>query len=752
MSMPSGVVCSATRRVALVAVGLSLAAGTVLTPRGVLAKPVEGVGSLVSVTRQPGTVAKFVAPDFSPADDVATFALLAPPAAAGELPAAWRTRPTFERLADGRHQVRVAIDAGTSLYGTGEVTGPLLRNGREVVLWNSDVPGYQPTQQSLYQSHPWVFAVRADGSAFGVLVDTTFRTTINLDGAITFTSSGLSPRVYIVERPDPLALTNALAELTGYMPMPPRWAVGYHQCRWSYNPESRVREVAKGFRDRNIPASVFWFDIDYMDGFRTFTFDKAQFPDPKKLNADLEAQGWKSVWMINPGVKNEAGYFVRDQMVSQGLYVRNADGSMFTGEVWPGVCVFPDFTRADTRAWWGTLYKDFMAMGIDGVWNDMNEPAVFNSATKLMDETALHAGGPYRSLPGQPEQVVTPGDHSRFHNVYGMLMSQASFEGMLAANPDKRPFLLTRASFLGGHRYAATWTGDNSATWNDLEQSIPMVLNLGLSGQPFVGPDIGGFVGRGPADETERATQFARWMGIGAMLPFARGHTAKGNINKEPWEFGASAEAASRTAIMRRYRMLPYFYTLFHQAHTSGAPVCRPAFFADPTDPALRSEDDVFLVGGDVLVVPQLMPDSTRVPVLPKGDWRAFDLTREQHPDLPTLKLRPGAILPVGPEQQFTDQKPLDPLTLIVNLDEKGIAFGELYEDAGDGFGYKDGDYSLTTYGAERTAQGVRVMVARTEGRRARPDRELIVRVLTPTGVIEQRGRDGKDVIVPISR
>ncbi len=752
MSIPSRVHGFDPRSVVSAVAVLALIAGTLLTPRGVMAQPVEGAGSLVAVTTRPGTVARFVSPGFSPTDDVATFALLAPPAPAGDLPPAWRSRPTFERLPDGRHQVRVAIDPGTSLYGTGEVTGPLLRNGREVVLWNSDVPGYQPTQQSLYQSHPWVFAVRADGSAFGVLADTTFRTTINLDGAITFTSEGLSPRVYIVERPDPLALTGALAEMTGFMPMPPRWAIGYHQCRWSYNPEARVREVAKGFRDRNIPASVFWFDIDYMDGFRTFTFDKAQFPDPKKLNADLEAQGWKSVWMINPGVKNEEGYFVRDQMVSQGLYVKKADGTMFTGEVWPGVCVFPDFTRADTRAWWGTLYKDFMAMGIDGVWNDMNEPAVFNSTTKLMDEAAMHLGGPYRSLPGQPEQTVSPGNHARFHNVYGMLMSQASFEGMLEASPDKRPFLLTRASFLGGHRYAATWTGDNSATWNDLEQSIPMVLNLGLSGQPFVGPDIGGFVGRGPADEKERATQFARWMGIGAMLPFARGHTAKGNINKEPWEFGASVESASRTAIMRRYRMLPYFYTLFHQAHTSGVPVCRPAFFADPTDAALRSEDDVFLVGGDVLVVPQLMPDSTRVPVLPKGDWRAFDLTREQHPDLPTLKLRPGAILPVGPEQQFTDQKPLDPLTLIVNLDEKGIAWGELYEDAGDGFGYKDGDYLLTTYGAERTEQGVRVTIAQAQGKRARPDRELIVRVLTPMGVIEQRGRDGKDVIVPISR
>jgi len=720
--------------------------GSVLLAGGASAQPMPGPGE--ELDRTSGPVYRFYPPFFEASDRVATFALWQAFERAKPAGDEVQIIPEFDRTKDGKTVVRVPIEAGTSLYGTGMVTGPLLRNGRKVVAWNSDRPGYAPDADSLYQSHPWVLGVRADGTAFGVLVDTTWRATIDLSDGIVVTCEGKPPPVYVMSRATPEDVLVALRELTGNMSMPPRWALGYQQCRWSYFPEARVREVAGEFRKRKIPADVFWFDIDYMDGFRVFTFDKGHFPDPAKLNADLGAQGWKRVWMINPGVKDEPGFFVREQLLAGGFFVKNPDGSPFRGDVWPGSCLFPDFTDPAARAWFGSLYNDFMAVGVDGVWNDMNEPAVFGSPTKVMPENAVHKGGEYRSFSGVPAQVVTPGDHARFHNVYGMLMAQATREGILKAQPGKRPFVLSRANYLGGQRYAAAWTGDNSANWTDLEQSVPMVLSLGLSGQPFSGPDIGGFAGNGPRDTAEKADQFARWMGIGALMPFARGHTAKGNMNKEPWEFGAETERASRLAIERRYRLLPYYYTLFYEASTRGIPVVRPVFFADPKDPALRSEDDSFLIGKNVLVEPQLMPDRTRVTIKPKGIWRKFDVVDEQHPANPDLYLRGGAIVPLGPAEQFEAEKPLDPLTLLVSLDESGKAEGLLYEDAGDGWGFLSGELLFSKYVAERQGDEVVVKLEGAQGRMARPARELIVRVVMDDRVAEGRGKDGEVVRV----
>ncbi|MBL4698584.1 MAG: alpha-glucosidase, partial [Phycisphaerales bacterium] len=303
-----------------------------------------------------------------------------------------------------------------------------------------------------------------------------------------------------------------------------------------------VKEVADEFRARSLPADVIWMDIDYMDQYRVFTFDEEEFPNPKELNAYLDSVGFSNVWMIDPGVKAEEGYFVYDSGTEHDAWTKKADGTVFNGEVWPGVCVFPDYLNKDVRTWWAGLYKDFMSYDIDGVWNDMNEPAVFNSKTKTMPEDNIHDADP---------ELGGPGSHARYHNVYGMQMIKATREGVMAANPNKRPFVLSRANYLGGHRYGATWTGDNSATWEHLDMSIPMSINLGLSGQPFVGPDIGGFAYNGDGE------LYARWMGFGTLFPFARSHTAKGNIDKEPWSFTPEIEATSRRALERRYRLMP---------------------------------------------------------------------------------------------------------------------------------------------------------------------------------------------------
>lgn len=665
--------------------------------------------------------------------------------AGGSMPDA----PRFESEGE-KTIIRIAVAPNTSLYGTGSVAGPVLRNGRTVTLWNTDAYGYDDSNPSLYQSHPWILAVAPDGKAKGIMIDCSYRMTIAMPslggGDIVVTvDGGPKPPVIMIERDTPQDVVKALAELTGTITLPPKWALGYHQCRYSYNPDTKVKEIADGFRSRKIPLDVIWMDIDYMDKFRIFTFDKSQFPDPKGLNTYLHGKGVHNVWMIDPGVAADKskfgpeGYFVFEQAMAGNHPVQRADGSTFFGEVWPGKCVFPDYTRKETREWWGGLYKDFMANGIDGIWNDMNEPAVFNVPSKTMPEDNLHRAD--ADLGGN-------GPHLRYHNVYGMLMVKASREGIMKANPDKRPFVLSRANFLGGHRYAATWTGDNSANWYHLENSVPMALNMGMSGQPFAGPDIGGFAGNGPKGGEGKL--FARWMGFGAMMPFARGHTGKGNIDKEPWAFGPEVESTCRDAINRRMRLMPYLYTLFQEASVDGLPVIRPAYWADLSNPALRSEDDAFMLGSDLLIVPDMVPDRSRVSAMPRGNWAKFDFTKSDSaekadPDLPRLFVRAGAIVPTGQVMQFVDEKPIEP-TLIVNLDENGKAIGTMYEDAGDGWGYKNGDYLRTTYSAERKGDEVIVKVAKSEGNMKRPSRDLSVRLVSGAGEATGKGRDGEEI------
>lgn len=657
--------------------------------------------------------------------------------------------PRFEAQGE-KTVIRYAVAPNTSLYGTGSVAGPVLRNGRTVTLWNTDAYGYDDTNPSLYQSHPWILAVLPSGVTKGIMIDSSYRMTIEMPslagGDIVVTvDGGPMPPVIVIERESPEEVVKVLAELTGTITLPPKWALGYHQCRYSYNPDSKVKEIADGFRARKIPLDVIWMDIDYMDKFRVFTFDKSQFPDPKGLNTYLHGKGVHNVWMIDPGVAADPskfgpeGYFVYEQAMAGNHPVQTKDGKTYFGEVWPGKCVFPDYTRKETRQWWGGLYKDFMANGIDGIWNDMNEPAVFNVPSKTMPEDNLHRAD--KDLGGD-------GPHLRYHNVYGMFMVKASREGIMEANPEKRPFVLSRANFLGGHRYAATWTGDNSANWYHLENSVPMALNMGMSGQPFAGPDIGGFAGNGPVGSEGKL--FARWMGFGAMMPFARGHTGKGNIDKEPWSFGPEVEQTCRDAINRRMRFMPYYYTLFQEASVNGMPVIRPVYWADVRDPSLRSEDDAFLIGSDLLVVPDMVPDRTRVSAMPSGNWAEFDFTKSDSPeradpDLPKLYVRPGAIVPMGQVMQFVDEKPLE-LTLLINLDEHGKATGTLYEDAGDGWGYKNGEYLLSTYEAQKSGKAITVKVAKTEGNMPRPKREVQYRVLARDGTeYVGRGVDGQE-------
>lgn len=669
-------------------------------------------------------IAKFVPRGFN-LSQMPSFALKAEPQEKGMLPSNWQLYPIMEKK-KGHASAYLDVPQGTSLYGGGEVTGPLLRNGQSIKLWNTDSGAYSVDNgKRLYQSHPWVMGVRPDGTSFGILFDTPYKAKLTTtDERINFETEGELFRIFVIDRESPQAVIKGLAELIGTMPMVPRWALGYQQCRFSYTPASRVIEVADTFRIKRIPCDVIWMDIDYMDGYRIFTFNPQTFPDPAALNRDLHIRGFHSAWMIDPGAKVDSTYFVYKSGTANDVWVKTAQGKEFHGDAWPGACAFPDFTQPKTVRWWADLYKDFLDKGVDGVWNDVNEPQISNTPTGTMPEDNKHLGG----------DKIPAGPHLKYHNVYGYLMVKASREGIMKARPQNRPFILTRSNFLGGQRFAATWTGDNASWESHMTMSVPMILTLGLSGQPFSGADVGGFL------FNPDANLFGRWMALGAFYPFSRGHACAGTINKEPWAFGQKVEDVSRMALERRYVLLPYYYTLLHEASETGMPIMRPVFFADPKDTLLRAEEQAFLIGENLLVVPEWAQN----PALPKGIWRNLSLIPGDDKDSyqAKLKIRGGAIIPTGKIIQNTNEKSLDPLTLLVCLDEKGEAHGTLYWDEGDNWSFKDGNYSFQHFTAIRTADNkVQVKITQKKGKYITENNDMaIVKIITDKGIYQASG------------
>jgi alpha-glucosidase len=679
----------------------------------------------------------------------------------------------------------VPIEPGTSLYGTGMVFGHLLRNGQTTTAWNMDnygYPYYNNHASNLYESHPWVLAVRPNGTAFGVLADTTHKIVVDTTTKISFRSDVSFPLI-VIDKGSPQDVLRELAKLTGYMPMPPIWAIGYHQSHFSYTPELKVLAEASKARQAQIPVDAIYMDIDYMDHYRIFSFSPKTFADAPDLNGDLAALGFHNVWMIDPAVRAEtaAGSSrVFDTGTAQNVWVRKNDGKTpYHGNQWPiqdpdksmrTYSLFPDFTSPAVRTWWTGLFKEFLSKGVDGVWNDMNEPAVFVDSHTMPDDNR-HVGDPaLADANGRPQGAErAAGPHARYHNVYGMLMAESTREGLTAAAPQRRPFVLARANFIGGQRYAAAWTGDNTANWEHLEMSIPMILNLGLSGQPFAGADIGGYRyskdEKRPLSKDDDGKLFERWLGIGSLYPFSRAHyernfgpagTPPPGWAREPWAFPPEVVRSNRLAIERRYRLLPYLYTLFHDSSTSGLPIMAPVFFADPQDPKLRGVDDCFLLGNDLLVAAQVEAAGAQKPTLPKGIWQRFGFSLDgdkkgssdvDEPNLPGLYLRGGSIVPTGPVMQHTGERLLDQLTLLIALDEHDKATGKLYEDAGDGFEYQKGAYRLTSYQASE-AGGKIVVTSTTDGKLPGLVRPISVRVFRRGKEFVGSGRGGSPISI----
>ncbi|MEY2466036.1 MAG: alpha-glucosidase [Verrucomicrobiota bacterium] len=621
-------------------------------------------------------------------------------------------------------QFRVAkrLPNDEHIYGLGEKNGRLDKRGWQLggynyVMWNSDTWSHDSSTDPIYLSVPFYLSM-LNGKAHGLFLDTTWRSSFDIGreepNLLTFGAVNGELDYYFINGPEPKKVVERYTALTGRTPLPPMWSLGFNQCRYSYYPEARVREIADTFRQKQIPADVVWLDIHYQEGYTPFTWDHERFPDPQKMVSDLRAQGFRTICIVDAHPKKQKGYAPYDEGVAGNFLVKNPDGSVFEGKVWPGNAeknpapsVFPDFSNPAARKWWGSLYKSYVDIGIAGIWNDMNEPAVFDSVRGTMPPDVVFDNE------GQPSIQL------ELHNVYGQLMSRSTFEGLAQLRPNERPFVLTRASYAGGQRYAAVWPGDNTSDWSSMRQSIPTLLGLGVSGFSFVGADIGGYAGM-PSGEL-----YTRWMQVGVFSPFMRSHSEIGQPDKEPWSFGARNEAINKRTIELRYEILPEIYNAMEQASRTGVPALRPLFLEFPDDGNVTGRDDEFMVGDKLLAAPVLHEGETNREVyLPKGEWfdywtgRRFDGGKSIHMtvtlDSIPLFVRGGAFVFRGPIVQSTAELPGKPLRVLVT---PAIASeSSSYEDDGATPDYRTGKFMRRTFRQNRKDKLVTIEISQPEG------------------------------------
>ena len=577
------------------------------------------------------------------------------------------------------------IHGARNFYGLGEKTLPYNKYGSRATMWNSDFPAYSVKLDPLYESIP--FLLKADPSgAYGLFFDNTFKTNFDIGASdsdrLVYSAAGGALELYLITGKNAAEVVQRFSELTGKMHMPPVWGLGYQQSRWSYYPEQKVLDLAHGFRDRKIPCDVIYLDINYMDGYKCFTWSPKDFPTPKNMLDELHELGFKVVTIIDPGIKDEKGYHVFDSGVKEDVFVKKPDGKYFIGQVWPGDCAFPDFFNRKTRDWWGDQYRFLLDYGVDGFWNDMNEPSVFNTPNKTFPLDAVH------------KLDDGTAKHSEVHNVYGMEMARGTREGLEKLEPNKRPLVLTRANYAGGQRYAAMWTGDNFASFAHLKLALTMFLNIGVSGQPFVGSDVGGFIGN------PNAELFSRWLELGAFSPFFRTHSVIDSKPREPWAFGSESTNINREIIERRYELLPEIYTAFRNANQDGLPIVRPLYINFPDDKEAYNISDEFLFGKHLLVAPVLDSGMTTKKVyFPKGTWASiYDGQRLgngwHEVDAPIGKtpvfVRAGTIVFSQSVIQSTSEQ-AD--TLILRIFGDKTAEGQSYFDDGESMAYRKGDF-----------------------------------------------------------
>jgi len=635
---------------------------------------------------------------------------------------------------DAQPQLTLQLADGESIFGLGESTGPLNKRGLIREFWNADVLGQSscihPSLRNLYVSIPFALSLR-EGRAAGLFWDNPARQTWDIgctepDEFRLRAASRAGGSLYLFLGPTPADVVARFTELTGRMPLPPRWALGYHQSRYSYGSRAELERIAREFRRHKIPCDALHLDIHHMDAHRVFTFGKT-FPRPSEMLAKLARRGFKAIAIVDPGVKDDPKFGLLKRGVAQRAFVEASGGKRdFIGKVWPGKSRFPDFLNARVRHWWATEQAAFQRLGLAGIWNDMNEPALFDTPGKTLPDDVQHEcdtstardlfslapiGGEGRgegaaralaaSLPNLPSKgrgKLVP--HAAVHNLYGSAMASASRAGALLAAPDKRPFILTRAGYAGIQRHAAVWTGDNSSTWEHLAESIPMLLNLSLSGVAFCGADVGGFL------DNCTGELLARWTQMAAFTPFFRNHANNDSRPQEPWAFGPSVEARCRDAIALRYQLLPYLNCLFAEAHRTGTPILRPLLWHHPNDPAAVACEDQFLLGESLLVAPILRPEArVRSVYLPVGQWFDFwsgglydggqHVLIEAVPEHIPVFVRGGSVVPTGAPRQFISGE-ADPV-MNLHVWPHGRSAFTWQEDDGESLGYERGELAMRT-------------------------------------------------------
>jgi len=626
----------------------------------------------------------------------------------------WSESAPFAQDASGVSIGR-ALASNESIYGLGEKNGPANRVGNSYTMWNTDQGC--ACGEPIYQSHPYFLSLPASGHATGAYVANTHKMTFDVGAALrtslAMSAAGGDIDLFFFDGPKPATVLEEYTRLVGRQWLPPLWSLGYHQCRWTYTPKSYFEQVAAKFRSLGLPADGMWLDIDYMDGFRDFTWDPSAFGDPAKVVSTVTGEGFHITNIVDPGVKYDPGgtYATYNDGVAKGMFLTDSDGGLVQESVWPGAAAFPDFTNPDVRTWWAGQVAGFMSIGTSGIWNDMNEPSVFTNKGVFPLDTPVNGDG-------------TPTTFAEAKNVYGLLEAKAAQQGELKAFPNKRPFVLTRAGFSGIQKYSAVWTGDSSQSWDQLVQEVPMLQGLGVSGVPFVGSDVGGFLGGGPSPEL-----YGRWFEVGTFSPFFRTHAETGSPPQEPWQFGPEIQFLAQQMLNLRYSLLPYLYESFIEANTEGAPIMRPLWYEYPSDPKTQNYANEWFFGDSLLVATVTAPLVTQLDVyIPSGVFQDFytgaTYTGPTTVTLPAplgripLLVRGGSVIPEIDVQQYVGAIPDVPHHLDVYPGAPGTSTQEpLHEDDGESLDYqKDGQSTVAVSMNVSTTGLTLALGARTGG------------------------------------
>lgn len=590
-------------------------------------------------------------------------------------------------------------------FGLGDKPCELNLKGKSFEIWGTDHYGYDINSDPLYKNIPFYYGLHHD-IAYGLFFDNSFKSFFDFGktkpNATMYMAKGGEVNYYFIAGPQLTEVAQGYARLTGTADMPAMWALGFHQSKWSYYPESAVKDIAHKMREHHIPCDAIYLDIDYMDGFRCFTWNKDRFPNPKEMVSDLREKGFKTVVIIDPGIKKDWSYKLFEEGIRKDYFCKRPDGPYASGLVWPGECYFPDFTNPAVREWWGDQYKELIEdIGISGVWNDMNEPALFEVESRTMPSDVRH------------DYDGHPCSHAKAHNVYGMQMARATYEGVKKYNGNKRGHIITRSGYSGLQRYSSVWTGDNVSKWHHILIANLQCQRLSISGVSLAGSDIGGFIGQPDGQLLER------WMQLGIFHPFCRIHSSQDDGAQEPWTFGTETLDIIRKALELRYQLLPYHYTAMYEHHKFGTPVLKPLVFYDQHDPNTHDRNNEFICGNDLLVAAVYNENALQQNIyLPKGSWYNywtsapvqggisynFSLNRETFP----LFVAGGTILPFYPLQQYADELKIDVVVLKVYFKE-GIYTSHLYEDDHDGYQYQAGYYRYSTFIFEGTADKVEI-------------------------------------------